>query len=627
MRVTKNRHIIMDLNILDIESFEEDNQIIPYCICLYINNSIFSLYYEDGVDIIIKSINTIVNNSYRNEIEIYVHNINFDGMLLINSLSKNYIKFEFKARNLNLYYIKFNYLNKKLIFRCSYKIIPISLYQLGKLEKQEKMLFPYRFVNRNNLFYIGEIPASSYWDFKNLNDITLFDKIKSNNKIFDLKSEIIKYCSNDVTLTYKVLKNMTKIIDLQKKNVLKHSFSSPALAYNIFFDKHNNFGINKNIKKVDYEYFKNAYYGGRTEVFANPNIDEFIKYYDFSGMYGQCMMEDFHFGDYKYYNDLKEILPGFHTILYNSENFKYPILPQHYKNKLIFSNGTKIGTFWWEEIKLFQNNGGFVYKILNSIVFNKTGKVFKDYVETFNKIRDQGGYYKIFAKLMINGLYGSMALKPENEFVYFTYSEKESNEIFKTMNISKFYKINEIFYFVIINDYKSLKYFKNKKEHIRDISYSAAISAKARIKLYNAFLTVIKDGGRLLYCDTDSIFAGYKTNNNSWKTYDNSIKWLEFYEDACFIAPKTYAYKHNNIETIKIKGISTKNIKFNEIKHKFYESNQNITFENQLFFKKKNFDIRQLYINKNIKLDEYSKRTFINDKKDTTPLTIHDDVF
>jgi chemotaxis methyl-accepting protein methylase len=44
------------------------------------------------------------------------------------------------------------------------------------------------------------------------------------------------------------------------------------------------------------------------------------------------------------------------------------------------------------------------------------------------------------------------------------------------------------------------------------VAYASIISSKARIKLYNSFNDVIKDGGRLLYCDTDSIFAAYKKN-------------------------------------------------------------------------------------------------------------------
>jgi hypothetical protein len=67
---------------------------------------------------------------------------------------------------------------------------------------------------------------------------------------------------------------------------------------------------------------------------------------------------------------------------------------------------------------------------------------------------------------------------------------------------------------VIINDIIIVTYEnkKNKKVIDSNVSIAAAITSKARIKLYKAYKEVIKRGGRLLYSDTDSIFAAYKKN-------------------------------------------------------------------------------------------------------------------
>jgi hypothetical protein len=100
--------------------------------------------------------------------------------------------------------------------------------------------------------------------------------------------------------------------------------------------------------------------------------------------------------------------------------------------------------------------------------------------------------------------------------------------------------------------------------------------------------------------------------------YCNNEKWLEFYNDAVFIAPKTYALKNKNEEIIKIKGINYKNISFENIKKDFY-NNSSITFNNQLNFERKEFTLRQNYINKKITLSSYDKRIFINNKKSTIP--------
>ena len=130
-------------------------------------------------------------------------------------------------------------------------------------------------------------------------------------------------------------------------------------------------------------------------------------------------------------------------------------------------------------------------------------------------------------------------------------------------------------------------------------------------------LDVIKDGARLLYCDTDSIFAAY--NKNDLRNKTNNFDWIDFYSDSVFIAPKTYALKKEKEVIIKIKGINDKNISFDELKKKFYMGNNKLKFENQLNFRKSDFSLKQFYIDKEICLSSYNKRIFINNKKSTIP--------
>jgi len=64
----------------------------------------------------------------------------------------------------------------------------------------------------------------------------------------------------------------------------------------------------------------------------------------------------------------------------------------------------------------------------------------------------------------------------------------------------------------IINKIKIVTFQKkNDSEEIdSNVCIAAQITSKARIKLYKAFKNVIKEGGRILYTDTDSIFAAFK---------------------------------------------------------------------------------------------------------------------
>lgn len=606
------------VNTYDIETYEENTKVIPYCICFIINDKQYSLYDNDYDNLVIESLNIICNKNKENFIEIYIHNINFDALLIINEITQNNIIYNMKTVDTNIYYLDIFYVNKIIRFRCSYKLIPLSLSKIGIIENFKKLVFPYKFVSKLTLSYIGDIPSKKYWE---KNDYDIF--LKSEIKIFNLKEETIIYCMNDVILIQKFLTNIINIIHNFSKKILKNSFSAASLSHKIFYEIYNNNKIDKNIEKKDEYYIRNSYFGGRTEVFGNPNNNEHVKYFDFSGMYGQCMLETFHNGKGKYYSNESIYKVGFHTIEYESNIDFIPVLPSHsYTGKLFFCNGKNIGTFWFEELILFEKMGGKIIKVINSYIYEQYDKVFDEFVKEFSKIRKLGGYYNVFGKLVINSLYGSMALNIENLKIYITFSEAEFLNILENVNISKFYKVNNSYIIIIKIDYKSKIYFKKKnidEKSQRNVSYSAAIASKARIKLYQAMLDVIEDGGRLLYCDTDSIFAAYNINNKklNFKTFN----WIEFYDDAVFISPKSYGLFKNNASSIMLKGIGNKNISFIDLKQKFYNE-EDITFQNQLIFKKSNFILNQNYIKKSISINKYDKRLFINNKKSTKPLWI-----
>lgn len=609
------------INILDIETFEEKNEVIPYCVCLSLWEKKHSVYYTKNL--IVEVINIIVNETNEKFTEIFIHNLNFDGMIIIKWLAKNFIPFELVSNKANIYKITIKYCNKLISLKCSYKLIPLSLKKLGEIEGFEKKYFPHRFVGKERLNYIGEIPSKDYWEKGD------YEKyLTQGERVFDLKKESIEYCMNDVVLTGRVLKNLFAIIDAEDNNIRKKCLSAPSMSFKLFYKRYNKFGIEKRIRLEEEGYVRKSYYGGRCEVFGNPYSGEIVKYFDYSGMYAQCMMELFHVGFGEFVAPKNFQKPGFYNIDYISEHPFLPVLPSHYNQKLMFANGKNNGTFWFEEIKLFEEMGGRVLSINNALVYESFQPVFEKFVLKFNNIRQKGGYYKIFAKLMINSLYGRMGLQEKNTLQYITFSEEEFFNIYKNTTVTNFYQINECYLIVIEDDYKAKHFFKRKgneisKEGIYDyphsnVSYAAAITAKARIKIYKAMLCAIEEGGRLLYCDTDSVFASFSKNDLSKKT--KLFEWIDFYEDAVFIAPKTYGLKKGN-DIVRIKGISTKEINFAELKEKFYNEDE-IVFKDQLNFRKADFNLKQFYIEKKVSISKYDKRLFSPDKKSTTPLSV-----
>jgi len=204
------------------------------------------------------------------------------------------------------------------------------------------MPFPYKFSNKNNLNYIGDVPNYSYF-----NNVEEFENFSKNAKIFDFKKYSIDYCMRDVIVTSLFIDKIAKIINEFGIN-LKEVYSAPSLSLKIFEKKFNKdrIKISKNYK-IDNQ-IRNSYFGGRCEIYGNPYNYEHIYHYDFSGMYGQCMLEKFPFGTFKINNSNKDInKAGFYCIDYNSKNMHIPILPhrRYDDGKLVFTNGYNTGVY------------------------------------------------------------------------------------------------------------------------------------------------------------------------------------------------------------------------------------------------------------------------------------------
>lgn len=143
------------------------------------------------------------------------------------------------------------------------------------------------------------------------------------------------------------------------------------------------------------------------------------------------------------------------------------------------------------------------------------------------RVRERGVYYNIFGKNMINGLYGSFALRDEEGVYVIARNETEFESYREKTEVLSFEKIGNVFLMKIAKNLKSKKIIdKNNNWEIdfskRNLAYAAITASKARIKINNSLDRVLKDGGRLYYTDTDSIYAGYSDNRLDCKLGDIS---------------------------------------------------------------------------------------------------------
>ena len=617
-------HLIV--NAYDIETFnDKDGFFIPYCICFNIGKSFYNVYYEENKNIVEESIILIFKNIKKKKY-LYIHNIQFDGFIIFNYLSSlNKYKIDLLIKNGSIYFISIKENNKNVVFKCSYKIIPTSLKKISEsFNLIGKLPFPYKFSSLNSLNYIGSIEEKY---FNNCND---FDDFSKNNSILNFKEYSIKYCTNDVKITKLFIEKINDIVKFFDIDINK-IYSAPSLSLKIFDKKFNKNRIKLNTKEDFDSYIRPSYYGGRCEIYGNPKKGDHIFHFDFSGMYGQCMMEKFCYGSYKIINNPIDFsIPGFYWVKWRSVDNYLPLLPHHSKknNKLMFTNGVMEGCYWFEELIEFLKNGEII-KIKSGLVFEKYDYIFNDFVEYFTQMKEKSESHKIFGKLMINSLYGRMGMSDiEN---YSIIIKEEDLEKYENLNIISLKKINKIYLITLELDNKTRNKFKEFKNRFKkNISIASSITSKSRLKLYKAQNDVINNNGRLLYSDTDSIFASYEkdvSNEKHGEVFWNTQKKDTKIKDAVFISPKSYSIIYpNESETTKIKGYDQNKLKFFEIKENFYINSEPINIKDNKIIDKKNLILKKINRNKIFNFNNYDKRFFIENKKETKALYTEDGI-
>jgi DNA polymerase elongation subunit (family B) len=194
------------------------------------------------------------------------------------------------------------------------------------------------------------------------------------------------------------------------------------------------------------------------------------------------------------------------------------------------------------------------------------GNFLEKFIEKNDRIREMGPIHKIIGKNNNNTFYGRLGMNPE----------RLEEEIISNIEEKKYEKIIE-------NNGVYIG-FKKKEKSISNVMISAAVTSKARIKLYKGMKEVMKNNGRVIYTDTDSIIAAFKKDEYR-KKLDLKMGEVLFdskdintvISEGVFAMPKTYALKYEDgREVVKIKGFNVKP-SFKEFKEKFYEKGDIIT--------------------------------------------------
>ena len=394
--------------------------------------------------------------------------------------------------------------------------------------------------------------------------------------------ELNQYLKSDVYATKDLIEKVRELSGLEIEDFAKCP-TTAALSMRIFKTKYKEDFQTITNSKLSFEqeeFVRESYFGGRAEVFKT-HIDEGY-HYDINSLYPSVMEKNYYPVGIMVNSssiDLKHNKETFNALLDSGYMFiadiaieipskiNIPPLP-YYDKKLLFPCGIIRGTWTCVEIKYALSLGCKIIDVYCYGYWKNKEKVFKKFVGEQKHIKiNSSGAKKQFAKLVQNSLYGKFGMNREREVVY-NYDDK---------TIKKLEKTNKVFALVKMQNEKLIITHKTfYSDYIRP-HYSTYIASYARIELLKEMHNVESRGGKIFYCDTDSIVSDIKLEKNKIDANEYG-KWkLERrIGKGIFVLPKLYAEvnKETNEEILKSKGLIKKfrqTLNFNSY-HEFLEN-------------------------------------------------------
>nr|YP_010384620.1 DNA polymerase [Russula rosea]UHA57019.1 DNA polymerase [Russula rosea] len=568
-KTKKSKSLTNNFITLDIETYIQDNTLIPFLISFYDGRKSESYWlgdYESVELMILDCLKTILVRKY-NGYKIYVHNLaKFDIIFLLKYLVK-LGNLDPVIHNDRIISVKLNYGREyeyHIEFKDSYLLLLSSLAKLtrGFGVDTLKSVFPYLFVNENNLDYEGEVPDIKYFDNKiKLNE---YNEYKNNfNNNWKLKNEAIKYCEIDCISLYQVVFKFNELIfNLFSKNI-HHYPTLPSLAFGIF---RSNFMRENTIPQLSGKIAKDirsGYTGGSVDVFipeSKPGVK--IKCYDVNSLYPYIMktcllpvgIPIYFEGDITKFE--KEAFGFFYCEIIAPDNIKHPILQAHVKINIGTRTISPIGT--WEDMMFSEemNNArkyGYKFNVLWGYKFEKD-YVFDEYVNFLYNLRieyPKSHPLNFIAKILLNSLYGRFGM--DDNFASITVIHKDYLGDFENKYLEYILEKIELNEYVLIR-YKSDDETEDIGTHNVSISIAAAITAYSRIHM-----SQFKNNPKinLYYSDTDSAYTDSELPDELISdTILGKLKLENICNKAIFLAPKVYCLETEEGKNFyKVKGL------------------------------------------------------------------------
>ena len=572
-RLTQPNHKI---GTLDIETYNIEKVAYAYAIGFYVQGDLQCFYIDknkNSDNLIISCLDGMLVEKY-NGYTFYVHNLRkFDIYFILHALIKvdNVYpnKYQFKD---NIVYRDGDIISIKISTKINGKTYSIKLVDsllllqssLDKLCKTfntnvKKTYFPYTFVNKHNLWYIGNKPDIKYYkdviyksieeDNENMDECkkmfiitNIYDKIPKEN--WSLKNETLSYLGNDLISLHNVMEKFITSIYINYHIHATKSLTISSLSMDIYLKRFYDNNIPLIKQKSIYNNIKQSYYGGITEVYKPYGKN--LLYYDVNSLYPYAALNNMPGLNCIYTDninsnigDILNNLFGFYFCKIKTNDGYLGLLPHRTNNGLIQPLGEFEGWYFSEELKFAYEHGYNIHVVLG-YNFDKSENVFDKYFTELYKIKSNSTdkVDRAIAKSMLNNLIGKLGLDI-NKYTTKIMTEEEFVSILKTRKyrgvhyldgttvlasydteVSKsICETNDLNYKDILLDFLKSKNsngkitYKEEKYNSVSIAIASAITAYSRIYMNKIKLHILNKGGKLYYTDTDSIVTDIKLDN------------------------------------------------------------------------------------------------------------------
>lgn len=248
--------------------------------------------------------------------------------------------------------------------------------------------------------------------------------------------------------------------------------------------------------------FKPYYFGGRVQCFQSGVIEKRFSVYDINSAYPFAMLSEHPYGldHIESKVELKEFArgPAFFRILSKSSG----AFPFRTKSGLSFPDTGELQEFYitgWE-LQAAEETGLKDYELI-SVIYHTEKTDFREYINHFYETRLYAKACKdkamdLFAKLLMNSLYGKFGSNPENYKNFLVMPPEEFDSLMDPEN--EYQHGGELGPWIL-----GERDLHEDEERFFNVATAASITGFVRAYLWKAINLTGREN--MLYCDTDSI--------------------------------------------------------------------------------------------------------------------------